>query len=347
MRYIIRSSEKASSSASEMETKALLHLLCEDGGNGNIIGFAIDFFNDVTGMDRNALRLYDVQSKGTDSGPSALGEELVTLYKNYISEFKRFFVAQILFVRSVTRPVLGDQVLTEFRYCDMTEAAQIKLRSSFVQMCRDKTYIDNDFLDDEVIDAFLDQVLFVVAKPDKEDYIRPLIKTNNALGTTDRDLRAIFAEIRKKQLGIKTSSKVEGLELKSPFEAYNSGRILRRSDIELLVISRVLNRNPLKAGVPKPFESIYNGFEEDYAEEMLEGCQNDLAKQMFTTPEASAFWKLLNDIVTAIKNDPDKGVEEIYRELPLSTLDSCRQMDALSHQYFISIVKEGLKIDKD
>lgn len=99
--------------------------------------------------------------------------------------------------------------------------------------------------------------------------------------------------------------------------------------------------------MPKPFESIYNGFEEDYAEEMLEGCQNDLAKQMFTTPEASAFWKLLNDIVTAIKNDPDKGVEEIYREIPLSTLDSCGQMDALSHQYFISIVKEGLKIDKD
>lgn len=123
MGYIIRSSEKTSSSASEMETKALLHLLCEDGGNGNIVGFAIDFFNDVTGMDRNALRLYDIQSKGTDSGPSALGQELVTLYKNYISEFKRFFVAQILFVRSVTRPVLGDQLLTEFRYRDMTEAA--------------------------------------------------------------------------------------------------------------------------------------------------------------------------------------------------------------------------------
>ena len=69
MGYTIRSSEKTSSSASEMETKALLHLLCEDRANGNIIGFAIDFFNDVTGMDRNALRLYDIQSKGTDSGP--------------------------------------------------------------------------------------------------------------------------------------------------------------------------------------------------------------------------------------------------------------------------------------
>lgn len=345
MGYTIRSSEKTSSSASEMETKALLHLLCEDGDKGDIVGFAIDFFNDVTGMDRNAFRLYDVQSKGTDSGPSALGQELVTLYKNYSSEFKGFFVAQILFVRSVTKPVLGDQMLSEFRYCDMTETAQKKLRSSFIQACEDKTYIDDGLLDDETVDSFLNQVVFVVAKPDKEDYIRPLIKTNNALGATDRDLRAIFAEIRKKQLGIKTSSKVEGLELARPSEAFSSGRFLRRSDIELLVISRLLNRNPLKAGVPRPFEPIYNGFEEDYAEEILEGCQNDLAKQMFATTEAPAFWTLLSDIVTAIKNNPDKDVEEIYQDISPSTLNGCKQMDALSHQYFISIVKEGLKVD--
>ena len=345
MGYTIRSSEKTSSSASEMETKALLHLLCEDDNKGDIVGFAIDFFNDVTGMDRNAFRLYDIQSKGTDSGPSALGQELVTLYKNYSSEFKGFFVAQILFVRSVTKPVLGDQMLSEFRYCDMTETAQKKLRSSFMQACEDKTYIDDGLLDDETVDSFLNQVVFVVAKPDKEDYIRPLIKTNNALGATDRDLRAIFAEIRKKQLGIKTSSKVEGLELARPSEAFSSGRFLRRSDIELLVISRLLNRNPLKAGVPRPFEPIYNGFEEDYAEEMLEGCQNDLAKQMFATTEAPAFWTLLSDIVTAIKNNPDKDVKEIYRDIPPSTLNGCRQMDALSHQYFISIVKEGLRVD--
>ena len=345
MGYTIRSSEKTSSSASEMETKALLHLLCEDDNKGDIVGFAIDFFNDVTGMDRNAFRLYDIQSKGTDSGPSALGQELVTLYKNYSSEFKGFFVAQILFVRSVTKPVLGDQMLSEFRYCDMTETAQKKLRSSFMQACEDKTYIDDGLLDDETVDSFLNQVVFVVAKPDKEDYIRPLIKTNNALGATDRDLRAIFAEIRKKQLGIKTSSKVEGLELARPSEAFSSGRFLRRSDIELLVISRLLNRNPLKAGVPRPFEPIYNGFEEDYAEEMLEGCQNDLAKQMFATTEAPAFWTVLSDIVTAIKNNPDKDVEEIYQDISPSTLNGCKQMDALSHQYFISIVKEGLKID--
>lgn len=345
MGYTIRSSEKTSSSASEMETKALLHLLCEDGDKGDIVGFAIDFFNDVTGMDRNAFRLYDVQSKGTDSGPSALGQELVTLYKNYSSEFKGFFVAQILFVRSVTKPVLGDQVLSEFRYCDMTENAQEKLRSSFLQACEDKKYIDNNLLNDEAVASFLNQVIFVVAKPDKEDYIRPLIKTNNALATTDRDLRAIFAEIRKKQLGIKTSSKVEGLELAHPSEAFSSGHYLRRSDIELLVISRLLNRNPLKAGVPRPFESIYNEFEEDYAEGMLDGCQNDLAKQMFTATEAHAFWTLLGDIVTAIKNNPDKDVKEIYRDIPPSTLNGCRQMDALSHQYFISIVKEGLRVD--
>lgn len=35
----------------------MLHLLCEDD-DYNIRGFAIDFFNDITGMENNAFRLY-------------------------------------------------------------------------------------------------------------------------------------------------------------------------------------------------------------------------------------------------------------------------------------------------
>lgn len=87
MTYKITASERTSASASEMETKAMLYLFCDDD-EGKIHGFAIDFFNDVTGVDRNALHLYDIQSKGNDAGPADLGREMVTLFKNYVSEFK-------------------------------------------------------------------------------------------------------------------------------------------------------------------------------------------------------------------------------------------------------------------
>ncbi len=343
MAYRVQSSEKTASSAAEMETKALLHLLCEDGDKGEIRGFAIDFFNDVTGMDSNAFRLYDVQSKGEDSGSGALGEELVTLFKNYVSEFKDYFVEQILFVRKVTKPVLGNQVLSEFRYENLTDASKAELRRRLIEACKQKTYIDDASITDDNVDGFLANVIFVVSKKDKEDYIRPLIKTSNAFGTTPRDLRAIFNEIKKLQTGVKSSSKVEGCEVQYPSDVFTTGHVMMRKDIELLIIQRIINRNPLEAGIPVPFKSIYDALDEDIANDRLEACQDELALQMFAVNESAAFWALLGEIVTLIHNQPDADVGTIYHAIPEKILDACHQLTPLSHQYFIAIVKEGLK----
>lgn len=345
MNYTVQSSEQTTSSASEMETKALLHLLCDDADQGIISNFAIDFFNDVTGMDQNAFRLYDVQSKGTRSGAAELGKDLVTLFKNYTSEFKKYFVRQILFVRGITRPVLGNKTLSEFKYSNMTDNSKKKLRESFILECRNKEYIKNDLLKDEIINDFLEQVLFVVSKEKKEDYILPLIRATSLVGTTRQNLCAIFNEIRRKQLGIKTFSKVEGVSISHPFDVFSYGRVLRKKDIELLVISRIINKNPLEAGIPKSFIPIYENYEEDTADEMIQDCQNDIAKQMFTTTESEAFWQLLDEYVTKIRDYPDMSVKDIYQSTPREILDSCHQMNSLSHQYFISIIKEGVKRD--
>lgn len=41
----------------------MLHLMCYSDERDEIEHFAIDCFNDVTGMDGSCLSLYDVQSK--------------------------------------------------------------------------------------------------------------------------------------------------------------------------------------------------------------------------------------------------------------------------------------------
>lgn len=323
----------------------MLHLICYDDSKDDITCFAIDFFNDVTGMDGNAFRLYDVQSKGSDASAKALGEDLVTLYKNYVSDFKGFFVKQILFVRRVTGAVFEDTELSEFRYKDMKEEARRAVRSALVETCKAKTYIADSAIDDEEIDSFLQSVLFVVSKPDCEDYIRPLIKDSVKLGARDSDLRAIFNEVRKKQVGIKSNSKVEGIELSHPDEVFKYNRVLKRSDIILLAIARIINTNPLTQGVPRPFLPIYNGIEPDEADGFLEDCQNDLAKQMCSVNESAAFWRLLAEIVTVIHSNPDADIGSIYHSIKPDVLEGCSQLNAMSHQYFIAIVKEGLKVD--
>ena len=52
-------------------------------------------------MNRTAKKLWDLQSKGAkNSSPKSIGKELVTLFKNYISEID--FDAYILFLGGVT-----------------------------------------------------------------------------------------------------------------------------------------------------------------------------------------------------------------------------------------------------
>lgn len=347
MKYKISSSERAAASAAETETKAMLHLICYDNNQDSITNFAIDFFNDVTGMDKLAAHLYDVQSKGSRAGigPKELGEDLATLYKNYVSEFKDYFVKYILFVQNVTNTVKDDPKVSEFKFADMKDEAQKDVRASLLKVCKDKTYIDNSKVTDASIDTFLSSVAFVVSKPDKEDYIRPLIKDNVTLSASDEDLRAIFETIRKKQVGIKTNSKVEGIELQHPDEVFHYNRVIRRSDIVLLAISRVINTNPLEQGVPKPFASIYSGIAVDERDEIIEKCQADLAKQMCNVNELAPFWSLLAAIMSAIRQNPSADVETIYRLISPNVLEECSGFeDALSYQYFIAIVKGGLKV---
>lgn len=86
MSYTVKSSERLRKSGSEAETKALLYLMNFRPDSDDIYYFVVDFFNDLTGMDNMASRLWDVQSKGAHHvSPKAIGKELVTLFKNYMS----------------------------------------------------------------------------------------------------------------------------------------------------------------------------------------------------------------------------------------------------------------------
>ena len=113
MTYTVSSSEKLRKSGAEAETKALLYLMNFYSNSQDIHYFVIDFFNDLTGMNRTAKKLWDLQSKGAkNSSPKSIGKELVTLFKNYISEID--FDAYILFLGGVTESFRIDASKTSF-----------------------------------------------------------------------------------------------------------------------------------------------------------------------------------------------------------------------------------------
>lgn len=144
MVYTVSSSEKLRKSAADSETKALLYLMNFHENNDEIHYFVVDFFNDLTGMDRMADRLWDIQSKGAkNNSPKALGRELVTLYKNFVSYFE--FDSYILFVGGVSSTVRIDSTKNIFEIDNIQENAREKLKEGLVEEAQSKTYINLNF----------------------------------------------------------------------------------------------------------------------------------------------------------------------------------------------------------
>lgn len=115
MSYTVKSSERLRKSGSEAETKALLYLMNFRPDSDDIYYFVVDFFNDLTGMDNMASRLWDVQSKGAHHvSPKAIGKELVTLFKNsekisaYSEEIERLS-AEIIIEQERLQSLMDDE----------------------------------------------------------------------------------------------------------------------------------------------------------------------------------------------------------------------------------------------
>lgn len=139
MSYTVKSTEKLRKSGADMETKALLYLMNFRDDSDEIHYFVVDFFNDLTGMDRASSKLWDIQSKGaSNSSPKSIGKELVTLYKNFISDLT--FSYLILFLGGVSNTVRIDSSKNIFGIDNVNSDAITKIVEGLKEESIDKTY---------------------------------------------------------------------------------------------------------------------------------------------------------------------------------------------------------------
>lgn len=345
MPYTVRSSEKLRKSAAESETKALLYLMNFSSDSNDIYYFVVDFFNDLTGMDNMAGRLWDLQSKGAHNvGPKAIGKELVTLFKNYMSEFS--FEAYILFVASVSNTFRKDPSLTVFGIENAKDTAVKLIKEGLIEEGKTKSYIDNANLTETNIDGFLNSVLFVI-DDDKQprEYVRAIIRQHPNIIPEDRVLDAIFNEIRDKQSSKKNISVVEGVVIETTDEALNYCRHLTNNEIRLMTLQRIINRDPLSQGIPVSFVPIYTTWPPERKREMLEDCQSSLCRALFNKNAADGFWFLFENTYQLIVQYPKETVQQLFvrlQSLP-NCVSRCPDFDAVSLKYFISVVKDGVQ----
>ncbi|EQB1801501.1 hypothetical protein FZW78_08630 [Listeria monocytogenes] len=344
MAYTISSSEKLRKSAADAETKALLYLMNFHEDHDEIHYFIVDFFNDLTGMDRMSDKLWDIQSKGAkNSSPKALGKELVTLFKNFVSEFE--FNSFILFAGGVSNTVRIDSTKTVFKIDNFEPNSLEKLKEGLLEECHSKTYINKHDITTQKINDFLDKVLFVIDDKEPSEYVKSIIKQHIALIPSNDELTTIFNEIRKIQSDKKNTSPVEGISITSTDQSLNYLRHLTAGQIKTLVIGRIINRNPFDRGCPLHFVDIYNSFPVETRQEALAECKMAFARALFNKNATEEFWVLFNETYNKIIEYPDKNTEDIFGLLSRHTKHSCPDFDVLSLKYFIATIKEGLQND--
>ena len=92
------------------------------------------------------------------------------------------------------------------------------------------------------------------------------------------------------------------------------------------------------------FIDILNSFPEERRKEILEDCQNNLARALFNVNEQEEFWRLLESIYCNVLESAKNNIDLIYQNVDRSILKKCTDFDVLTVKYFISVVKDGIQI---
>lgn len=342
MPYKVKSTERTNKKCADMETKALLYLMNFRSDSNEIFYFVIDFFNDVTGMTRYADKLWDVQSKAAKgNSPKVIGRELVTLFKNYLSGLD--FSAYILFVGGVSNTFRIDDTKSIFNIENVRSDAIEKMKAGLVDEATNKEYIeDKTQITDLNVDEFLENVLFVIDDKDEKDYVREIIKNHPNIIPSDSTLNSIFEEIRGKQSTKKENQIVEDIIINTPDEVINFRRHLTNSEIRLLTLQRIINKNPLNNSIPISFMPIFNLVPAQFQRDQLEEIQQHLCRALFNNNLADEFWNLFATIYALLRNYPTDDVNAIFNRIPIDIRNGVTDLDVLSLKYFIAILKDGL-----
>ena len=88
MKYTFKNTEINNKKATDFETKSLLYLIGRRKDSKEIEYITFDCFNDVSGVNKNSDKIWDIQSKNEKSlNPKKIGKYFYTLFDNYLSSF--------------------------------------------------------------------------------------------------------------------------------------------------------------------------------------------------------------------------------------------------------------------
>lgn len=339
--YQFTTTERNNAKASEYETKSMLYLFGCRKDSKDIDVFIIDCFNDVSGADTGIKKLWDVQSKGVKSlYPRKIGEALITLFQNYISEI--IFEHYILFIPKLKEMYLYDEDKKCFGIDNFKTEYVDKVKQGLGNEYKRRHQSEAD---EKELDKFLQTVEFVIADERKQEYVKNITSFRASVELEEEFYDALFDEIRDRQTILKTIN-VDGYQIMNAIEILQYGKVLWKRDIDALVVNRILGMDLFNPRlIPNAFIDEIAFFSADERKDIIQDCQSDIAKLLFDKNGRTIFWSFFGRLLTCIKDINLETPREIAEKIKKDNTAIPRTLNEMSVLYLISALKEGMTND--
>lgn len=337
--YTFKNTERNNKKASEFETKSMLYLLGMRADSSEIETITIDCFNDVTGACNKFEKLWDIQSKNHSTlPPSKIGESLLTLYNNYVSDFD--FFEYILFTPQLDRNYLINKSENIYNYSNFTEKTQKGIKSKLIQKLNISLLSDEE----QQLNEFLDKVYFVEDVNTAVEYIKRISRFKKHSAMPVGIYETIFNEIRDRQSVLKNSY-IENKIITQPKDVLLFNRHITKLDINTLIINRLVGIDIFSAkGVPIPFMRFLVGYEEEKCKDMIQDCNSNLSRCFFDKNGCKKFWSVSEFIVNILRHG-ERNVDKVFSELNKKVRIHGPYLNELTVKYLISLILSGMNDD--
>lgn len=339
MSYVFTKTEQNNLKASVFETKSLLYLATQSSKYKKISVLTIDCFNDVSGMCAEE-NLWDVQAKNEQGlTPRKIGTYLITLYDNYISEFKPFFQEFIFFMPHLKKDYVEAPSLSCYDIKNFKETHKQRL----IEGLKAKANLS----DDKNLDHFFEKVLFVEDRSDEKMYVKGLMRFQSSKLGDDQFFKAIFTEIRDKQTALK-NSEIENIRIERPSDVLNLERSLTTEQLQVFVLNRFVGGDVFSNSrrCPASYVRFTRRFDdEDEIEDHIYEQNAALSRAFFDKNNQKNFWRLFEAIFKEICKDQNKRVSDIMNDIRVNLIDKVEHMDFDSTRFLVAMVRDGLLND--
>lgn len=338
MTYTFRNTEKNNEKATTFETKSLLYLIGQRKDKKDILYITFDCFNDVSGLNKNFDKIWDVQSKNERNlNPKKIGKYFYTLFDNFISGFS--FYEFIFFTYELDSSYKIDSNLKEYDFKNFEKKTSERIINGLNEEIK-RVKGDYKIYENE-IETFLDKIIIIEDHKTELDYIKSITKFKN------KDIKPIdfynnfFKELRDLQSS-KKNSYIENHTISCITDVIDLQRHLSTKDIETLIISRIIGCEVFKfKSIPKPFFNIVKNIEIEDLEDLLQDCNSNLSRALFNKNSNKTFWNTCEQILEFLDIHSSKDTDFVFDSIFNPFIQKISYLNEITLKYLISIIIEG------